>query len=116
MKKISKSPINTIKQKGFVKVPYAGLDASGQPFVMGYKIWKEITELEWKNIMKKIKVPVKIIQAQKDGEPFIGFNREAFRHIKSDKKFELVSGADHIFRGKRVQLYKLTLDWFDRFL
>lgn len=115
MKKISKNPIKTIKERGFVNLPHVGRDTTGEPFVMGSKIWKQIVKLNWKDVVEEIDVPIKIIQAEKDGEPFISFNKKAFHYIKSNKEFESIS-ADHIFRGKRIILYKSTLDWFDKFL
>lgn len=109
----NEDPVNSIETKGYITIPKRwGLDNSGSPFAIGKKIWNEMCDLDWVKVVENIDVPVKIIQAQKDGEPYIGFNNEAFSKIISKKEFEFID-ADHVFTGSRTKLYESTVDWFD---
>lgn len=114
---LQKSPIDQIQNVGYVELrpDWHLKDSSGAPFVTGKKMWDELCDSDWKKILGGLKVPVKIIQAKKDGEPFIGFNKEAFSLIKTKKEFEMMD-ADHVFKGSRVKLYKSTLEWFEKTL
>lgn len=106
-------PVRLIEEKGYVEITRRwGFDNSGAPFSVGKRMWDEMCRLDWRAIVEGLDVPVKIIQAGMDGEPYVGFNREAFAAMKSKKEFETLD-ADHVFTGKRVQVYKSTIDWFD---
>ena len=115
MKKVSADVPAKIKWDGFVELPHDWLiiDSSGSPFVIGLKLWNEIEGFDWKSVMSGMLVPVKLIQAGRDGESAVDLNRDAFDKIGSEKSFQIIRGADHAFKGHRTELYKSTVAWLD---
>ncbi len=64
----------------------------------------------------KVKAPVLLIVGSLD-EQVIEMNKEAFKHLKCEKKLEIVPGATHLFEepGKLEEAARLAKGWFKRF-
>jgi len=67
--------------------------------------------------LSRVVAPTLLIVGGED-EPVIGMNREAFAHIRAEKKLEVVPGATHLFEepGKLEEVARLAAGWFARYL
>lgn len=61
----------------------------------------------------KIKIPVLIIVGERD--PVKGESEKLFQELKSEKKFEEIKKAGHLFEEENTfdKLLKLTVDWYE---
>ena len=63
--------------------------------------------------LEKVKAPTLLIVGGLD-EVVIGLNREAYRHLKCEKRLIIVAGATHLFEesGTLEQVAHLATSWF----
>ena len=64
-------------------------------------------------VLKRVKAPTLLIVGGHD-LPVIGMNREAFEHLRAEKRLEIVPGATHLVEepGTLEQVARLARDWF----
>lgn len=103
-----------IERDGFVRLTkkWKLPDSTGEQFAVGREFWKEVAEFEPSKFLRDIRVPVRLIQAGMDSSVPTELSEKAFGYIGSKKDFVTIDGANHIFKGKRKELVKLTVDWF----
>src|SRR5829696_319745 len=67
--------------------------------------------------LSRVAAPTLLIVGGED-EPVIDMNREAFAHIRAEKKLEVVPGATHLFEepGTLEEVARLAAGWFARYL
>src|SRR5215208_320312 len=67
--------------------------------------------------LSRVAAPTLLIVGGGDG-PVIDMNREAFAHIRAEKKLEVVPGATHLFEepGTLEEVARLAAGWFARYL
>jgi len=67
--------------------------------------------------LSRVAAPTLLIVGGEDG-PVIDTNREAFAHIRAEKKLEVVPGATHLFEepGTLEEVARLAAGWFARYL
>lgn len=65
----------------------------------------------------RVKAPTLLIVGGRDSA-VIEMNREAFQHLHTEKRLEIISGATHLFEepGALEQVAHLARDWFARHL
>jgi putative phosphoribosyl transferase len=65
--------------------------------------------------LSKVTSPTLLIVGGNDIE-VLEMNREAFEHIPTEKKLEIVPGATHLFEepGKLNDVARLAIDWFSK--
>jgi putative phosphoribosyl transferase len=64
-------------------------------------------------VLGRVKAPTLLIVGARDGA-VIEMNREAFEHLQTEKRLEIVPGATHLFEepGALEQVAHLARDWF----
>lgn len=64
-----------------------------------------------------VKAPTLLIVGSLD-VPVIGMNREAYNHLRCEKRMVIVEGATHLFEeeGKLEEVAKLAANWFKKYL
>jgi putative phosphoribosyl transferase len=67
--------------------------------------------------LSRVAAPTLLIVGGED-EPVIDMNREAFAHLRAEKKLEVVPGATHLFEepGTLEEVARLAAGWFARYL
>jgi putative phosphoribosyl transferase len=67
--------------------------------------------------LSRVAAPTLLIVGGED-EPVINMSREAFVHIRAEKKLEVVPGVTHLFEepGTLEELARLAAGWFARHL
>ena len=67
--------------------------------------------------LSRVAAPTLLIVGGED-EPVIDMNREAFAHIRAEKKLEVVPGATHLFEepGTLEEVARLAAGWFACYL
>src|SRR5215204_5766890 len=67
--------------------------------------------------LSRVAAPTLLIVGGED-EPVIDMNREAFAHIRAEKKLEVVPRATHLFEepGTLEEVARLAAGWFARYL
>jgi dienelactone hydrolase len=68
-------------------------------------------------VLPRVKAPTLLIVGGRDYE-VIEMNREALRHLNTEKKIAIVPGATHLFEGEGAleEVARLARDWFSRYL
>jgi dienelactone hydrolase len=69
------------------------------------------------DVLHKVEAPTLLIVGSLDHE-VLQLNRKAFAQLKSEKGFEIVEGASHLFEeeGKMEQVCELAGTWFEKYL
>ena len=64
-------------------------------------------------VLEQVKAPALLIVGALD-IPVIGMNREAFSHLQTEKRLEIVAGATHLFEepGTLEEVARLAREWF----
>ncbi|OKH20094.1 hydrolase [Hydrococcus rivularis NIES-593] len=67
--------------------------------------------------LARVKAPTLLIVGGKD-LLVIDMNREAMKHLQTEKKLEIIPGATHLFEepGTLEEVARLASQWFDRYL
>lgn len=112
------SIVESLKRRGFVKLPVKGWgrDKNKKPFTIGLRFWNSIEKFNSVKNLRQVHVPSLLVQAGDDGSMAIDLNRRAFRYMRCKKKFIFVKGANHIFSKHQKQIFKMAVDWFNKFL
>jgi dienelactone hydrolase len=68
-------------------------------------------------VLGRVKAPTLLIVGGRDAA-VIEMNREAFEHLQTEKRLEIVPGATHLFEepGALEQVGRLARDWFVKYL
>jgi len=68
-------------------------------------------------VLGRVKAPTLLIVGGRDAA-VIEMNREAFKHLQTEKRLEIVPGATHLFEepGALEQVARLARDWFVEYL
>ncbi|GEM_PF-143471 len=76
----------------------------------------ERSEIDTKEILSRITVPVIIIHGDKDIDVPIAYSKEAMQYLSSNSRLEILEGEDHWFKHSREKLYALSVEWFTKYL
>lgn len=65
--------------------------------------------------LPKVKAPVLLIVGGRDAV-VIDLNKEAMKHLRAEKRFEIIPGATHLFEepGKLEEVARLATAWFSK--
>ncbi len=84
-------------------------------FLIGEKMVKEEKSYPWKEKIKEIKVPIKIICAEKG--VLVRGCKLYYKFANKPKSLVIIKGANHCFdeEGAEKKLFQETVDWFDKY-
>ncbi len=101
-------------------IPVKGTDFHrleyGPSFLIGKKMYDEAKMLKWDVVIKRIRVPVKFIYAERSGLARAG--KQLYKLVQQEKSFSVISGAGHVFSeaGAEENLFADSARWFKKFL
>lgn len=101
-----------------LKAPVSNyLDPDAAFTVTGIQFANEVGSINLYKKVKNIKCPCLIIHGDKDDVVPIGQSKNLFKSLKSDKKLEVIPGADHDIRGDQLERTNtLIADFFKQTL
>lgn len=69
------------------------------------------------SVLDRVKAPTLLMVGSLD-DPVIDMNREALRHLKVEKRLEIIPGATHLFEepGALEEVARQAQEWFTRYL
>ncbi len=101
-----------LKEKGFFTHPTP--QPNSRPYIrIAREFIAERESVDQKSILQKIKVPVLIIQGDRDSVVPLKESREAMQYLPAGSRLEIIPGAEHRFGESLAAAIKLTAGWFN---
>jgi dienelactone hydrolase len=74
-------------------------------------------DLAGADVLARVKAPTLLLVGGRDSQ-VLDLNREAYRHLRCERRLEIVPGATHLFEesGTLEHVAEHARDWFTRFL
>lgn len=102
------------KEKGFAKVLDEGLEERKQYIGVGF--WNDIKTLDFTKTIKKVNKPLSIIAGDADGYVKLEDTKELYKYANEPKELHVITGGEHGCDNKKEELFKLILQWFNKWL
>ncbi|MBC8495200.1 alpha/beta hydrolase [archaeon] len=80
-------------------------------FIFNKKFFVDLEKADIKGSIKKVKVPLLIIQGTSDERVSLEESEELFILANNPKTMQIISGADHCFIGKEGDLFATIINW-----
>ncbi|UCD04045.1 MAG: alpha/beta hydrolase [Candidatus Woesearchaeota archaeon] len=113
-KHVGKNWKEQFQEKGFVKVLDEGLEERKQ--YIGVDFWNDIQKLDFTEVIKKVSKPLSIIAGDSDDYIKLEDTKELYNSANEPKELHVIKGGDHGCDNKKEELFKLILQWFNKWL
>ena len=80
------------------------------------QFWKDFENYDLLKSIKKIKCPILFIHGSKDDRVPISEMEAYFQNANEPKEKVIIEGADHGLEPQRDKMYKIAVDWFQKWL
>jgi len=98
------------------KTGYFEFTKDGQEFSFTKQYLDERLNVNQKELLSKIKIPVLLIHGDKDIVIPLSDSKKALQYLPKGSKLEVITGATHTLNSAVDEVIKLILEWFKEHL